>query len=237
MGDYKVYKHTAPNGKVYIGITRQPIAKRWKNGEGYDGCTAFYRAIKKYGWDNIKHEILDEGLSKEAACEKEIAYIAEYQSTNPAYGYNLTHGGEHYEFPDYLKAELRAQIVKRFVDNPEIGRKISESQRGRKAAADTKRKMSEARKAYIAKHPEARKQCGDSFRGKSRGAEFRDKLRKANYKKVICLETGAVFNSVQEAAETFGVCRTSVSNVLTGRSQTAANMHFAYLNGGNNANE
>lgn len=32
-GDYVVYKHTAPNGKCYIGVTRQnPPEKRWKNG-------------------------------------------------------------------------------------------------------------------------------------------------------------------------------------------------------------
>lgn len=26
---FQIYKHTAPNGKVYIGITRQNVEKRW----------------------------------------------------------------------------------------------------------------------------------------------------------------------------------------------------------------
>lgn len=31
---YSVYKHTAPNGKVYIGITGKDPEKRWLNGGG-----------------------------------------------------------------------------------------------------------------------------------------------------------------------------------------------------------
>lgn len=29
---YSVYKHTFPNGKVYIGMTGQEPEKRWANG-------------------------------------------------------------------------------------------------------------------------------------------------------------------------------------------------------------
>lgn len=44
---YKVYKHTTPSNKVYIGITSQTISKRWQNGRGYITNEYFYRAIKK----------------------------------------------------------------------------------------------------------------------------------------------------------------------------------------------
>ena len=37
MREYSVYKHTFPNGKVYIGITKQNPLKRWRNGTGYKG--------------------------------------------------------------------------------------------------------------------------------------------------------------------------------------------------------
>ena len=53
--NYIVYKHTFPNNKVYIGITQQNPEKRWKKGLGYDSHqTLMKRAIKKYGWNNIK---------------------------------------------------------------------------------------------------------------------------------------------------------------------------------------
>jgi hypothetical protein len=69
--------------------------KRWgKNGAGYKDNCYFWRAIQKYGWENFKHEILFEDLTKEEACKKEIELISIYNSTNPTNGYNLSTGGE-----------------------------------------------------------------------------------------------------------------------------------------------
>lgn len=90
---YKVYKLTSPSGKVYIGITMQPLEKRFMNGYGYKRCPVIYNAIKKYGWDNFKHEILFEGLTKEEAEKKEIELIAFYKSNQRVFGYNIENGG------------------------------------------------------------------------------------------------------------------------------------------------
>ena len=68
---YCVYKHTFPNGKIYIGVTSINPLRRWENGFGYRKQTVMFRAICKYGWDNIQHEILFDGLAKEEACQKE----------------------------------------------------------------------------------------------------------------------------------------------------------------------
>jgi hypothetical protein len=76
---YIVYKHTSPSGKVYIGITSLRPEERWGGGAGYVKNKHFNRAIKKYGWENIKHEILFDGLSKEDACKIEIELIKEYK--------------------------------------------------------------------------------------------------------------------------------------------------------------
>ena len=91
---YCAYKHTAPNGKVYIGITSQNPVTRFKRGRGYDHNEHFKRAIQSYGWDNIKHEVLIEGLSRKEAIAEEKRLIAFYDSTDFNHGYNLMTGGD-----------------------------------------------------------------------------------------------------------------------------------------------
>lgn len=99
--NYCVYIHTVlqkTSGykykKYYIGITNN-VKKRWnKDGENYKN-QVFYNAIQKYGWDNIKHQILFENLTKEKAMKKEIELIKKYKSKVGERGYNVSDGGEH----------------------------------------------------------------------------------------------------------------------------------------------
>lgn len=55
---YSVYVHVFPNGKLYIGSTRQEPKKRWRYGGGYKNTKTIYEPILKYGWENIKHIVL-----------------------------------------------------------------------------------------------------------------------------------------------------------------------------------
>lgn len=91
---YKVYKHVFPNGKVYVGITSQPLTCRWRSGKGYGNNPYITRAIQKYGWDNIKHYVVKGDFTLDEANAYEKALIAKYQSNNPKFGYNLTSGGD-----------------------------------------------------------------------------------------------------------------------------------------------
>lgn len=91
---WTVYKHTTPNDKVYIGITSRKPQSRWReNGKGYKN-QLFWKAIEKYGWENIKHEIIKENLTEQEAKLLEIELIKQYNSANSDYGYNLTIGGD-----------------------------------------------------------------------------------------------------------------------------------------------
>ena len=89
---YKLYRHTSPSGKVYIGITKTSVYARWMNGRGYRRhCYAFYNAVLKYGWNNIKHEVLFVNLSKDRAIRLEIELIRHYKSLRISY--NISDGG------------------------------------------------------------------------------------------------------------------------------------------------
>lgn len=90
---YTIYKHTSPSGKVYIGITKRKPEYRWNKGKGYrEDQIIFYRAIKKYGWDNFTHEIIYTDLSEKDAKNLEISLIKQYKLINLSY--NITDGGD-----------------------------------------------------------------------------------------------------------------------------------------------
>lgn len=88
MKRWILYRHTSPLGKVYIGITSQNNVKiRWCR-----GCPYFFHAILKYGWDNIKHEVLFANLEEDRAKNLEKELIRHYKNLNISY--NITDGGD-----------------------------------------------------------------------------------------------------------------------------------------------
>lgn len=110
--------HIFPNGKKYIGITCKKPNARWESGTGYKEGSPMRNAINKYGWDNIKHVILFEGLMQEEACNKEIELIAYYKTNihrhGNTYGYNMTDGGEG-TFGHKVSEENKEKMRQRFL--------------------------------------------------------------------------------------------------------------------------
>lgn len=154
---YWVYVHTCPNGKKYVGCTTQENPEnRWCKGKGYVKNEHFYRAILKYGWDNITHETL-EVPSKEEMYKKEAALISFYSSNDPDKGYNNTEGGENHAAP-WNKGKKGVQTCseetrkkkslasKGKPKSPEHAKHISEGKMGHEVSDETKRKISETKK-------------------------------------------------------------------------------------------
>ena len=164
---WTVYRHISPSNKVYIGITCNPVWHRWQNGKGYRGSPAFLAAIKKYGWDNIKHEIVAEGLSEADAKQMEKILISLYKSKKQSY--NISDGGDgwagaHPPMSEETKAKISAankgkntwsKGSKRGPYSKEHCIKISEGLKGlRKGIStgprseETKAKISSSRQGY-----------------------------------------------------------------------------------------
>lgn len=144
--EYCVYKHTSPDGKIYIGITSQkPPSKRWrKNGSGYKFCPHFYGAIKKYGWENFEHEILLDGLSVEEAQEKEKELISKFNSCNNKYGYNISVGGiggVQREITEETRKKLSESARKSYITNPKLRKLRSENSKNRYIDDPNRRKQ------------------------------------------------------------------------------------------------
>lgn len=161
MNDYKVYVHIAPNNKLYFGITHLKPEHRWlSTGKGYQKCTLFWKAIQKYGWDNFKHIVLLDNISKDIACECEKYLIAKYQSNNPKYGYNNSLGGESGSYGHIFTEEQRAKISERnkgHIVSAETRKKIglanSIALKGRTVPEEVRKKISEhSARPMLGKH-------------------------------------------------------------------------------------
>lgn len=130
MNTYCVYRHTFPNGKVYIGLTCQNPLARWQGGYGYKKQTLMFNAIQKYGWENVRHEIVFDGLTLPEAHEKEIELISYHKSNDSAFGYNISSGGE----------SGCGHVV-----SQEVRKRVGDARRGKPLTAEHREKLSKAK--------------------------------------------------------------------------------------------
>ena len=175
---YWVYVHTCPNEKRYVGITTKIKPEfRWAEGNGYQTNKHFYSAIKKYGWNNIKHE------AWELTCESEMYYaekylIAYYHTTESKFGYNHSSGGEKSASGCIRSEETRkklSEIQKKIHSDPEYLKKLSESHKKRYADPGYREKMLEAQKKVHA-DPRYRKRISETIKKRNSDPEYRKRI-------------------------------------------------------------
>lgn len=214
---YCIYKHTNKiNGKVYIGQTGQEVKARWKGGSGYNKCSYFWKAIKKYGWNNFKHEILFNDLTLKEANVIEEFCIAYYKSNDPDYGYNLRSGGLNYAPNEMARLHLSEALKK---CNRNL-KKENNPMWGRKHSLEAKEKMSKAKQSVFGE--------SNSFYGKHHTEETKRKLSINKGIPVRCVETGVVYHSATEAEKLTVANRKGIANCCKGKQESCAGYHWEY---------
>ena len=145
-----VYRLLFPSGKSYIGQAKniEERHKFYKNGN-CEKQPILCSALKKYGWNNVKKEVLiyTNQLVERNFWEK--WYIMQFDSMKN--GYNCTMGGEGIEGYIHTKeARLKISQVqkgkKRKPFTKEHIQKISDSNKGKLRSKETRKNMSNAHK-------------------------------------------------------------------------------------------
>lgn len=168
--NYLVYKLTSPNGKSYIGRTKNYL-KRCNDHKNGNKCRLLQDAIKEFGWHHFNHEILKDGLTLHQANLLEEFYIDFYQTLEPN-GYNSQTGGIKTKFSEASKKRIsdshKGQIAwnKGKKLTPEHREKLRLSHLGKKQSKETVEKR-------VSK-----------FRGKPRARIVVENLRCANVKDI-----------------------------------------------------
>lgn len=156
-----LYRLMFPNRKAYIGITKCTAEARFAQHAkaariAKTGC-AVHLAIEKYGSESVKVETL---VVADAEYRKQLEPKAiEAFNTRAPHGYNLTIGGDGVcGFDDITRAKMGA------------------ANKGRKMSAETKAKLSAARKGKYIPNSETRAKIGSASRGRTLSAEHREKI-------------------------------------------------------------
>ncbi len=109
-----IYKTTnLLNGKYYIG-------KDQKNNPEYLGSGMLLtKAIKKYGKENFKKEILEECVNKEELAKRERYWIERLDARNKTIAYNIGEGGDG---GDNFSGHPDLEKIKKKISNSALGR-------------------------------------------------------------------------------------------------------------------
>lgn len=248
-----IYKITNKvNGKTYIGQTIHNFDKRYSGSIENTNNKHLKRSIDKYGIENFEvNKQIDVAFSREELNIKEKCWIAIYDSFNN--GYNMTTGGEG-------TSGLNAFANKTEEEMKIIGKKISEANKGKHRTNEAKRKMSKARKGkhlseeHKRKINESRKGNKNAFLGKHHTEETKKKMSELlkgeknpmygkpspKRKKVICITTGKIFNSIKDAEKYYNVAYQSISCCCkkklysAGKLQDGTKLQWKYLEDYNN---
>jgi group I intron endonuclease len=175
---------------------------------------ALYDAIRKYGVENFKIEMLlkVKNTDTEHMAKTEQKYIKIYESQKSDVGYNMTMGGE---------GVLGLTAWNKGKKMPELSEKqkgINNSFFGKTHSDELKRKWSKTRRGknhgmYGVKRPEL------ALMNKNRkwSEESKAKISKAKGKPIICIELNRKFDSIKQMCLELGLDDRTVHRVINGK--------------------
>ena len=237
-----VYCHTCIlNNKKYIGITTQKPEYRWGHGSGYKKASqpCFAAAIKKYGWENFIHEILEANIDTlEQANEREQYWIAYYHTwiQDPlCNGYNLTKGGDGtsgHVVSQETRLKLSAAHKGRPYKNSNLEltrKKISEAKKICGNGHKGKRYINNGKECYCVYPEELDSWFQKGFvLGKIYSKKGLNAIEQSS-KKIYCVELNKVFNSLSEAASELNLKISKISLCCNGKRSHTGGYHFNFV--------
>lgn len=154
---------------------------------------------------------------------------------------------EEYEFAKIALSQIQSKL-KSGCNNPMYG-KTTIGNTGKKASAKTRKKMSDSHKnpseETRRKMSEGQKERwtdelkeewgnkmskeGNPFYGKRHSEKTKNKIREANSKPIICVETGIIYKSATKAAKFANVSKSTIGKCCKGKKKTAGGYIWKYL--------
>lgn len=196
-GIYKITNEV--NGKFYIGSS-QNLRRRWLehkrnlNRNKNEPNMRFQNAWNKYGEGNFRFEVIEFVKDVNKLMDREQYYLDLLKPYRKEIGYNVS---------SYADRRLGVK------PSAETRRKMSEAKKGMKFDVEWRANMSKAFKGRVYS-AETRRRMSENhanFSGENNPMYGRRLCGKenGNAKKVICINTGEVFETMREAGRKFGI--------------------------------
>ena len=211
---WKVYVHTSPSGKMYVGITSRDVRQRWQNGRGYIKNDHFYRAIQKYGWNKFEHEVIAENLTKDEACEMEKKLIKELKSNDYHFGYNISSGGEGGASgcpSSELQKKVTSERMKKAWRDPQYREKMINFSKQRMNDPNYVKRISEKNKLLWEDHGYRAAHSGENHWCYGRKRESLYEVENYNARPIVCVNTGEKFGCMIYAMKKYNISRDAIS--------------------------
>jgi group I intron endonuclease len=220
-----IYKTTnLLNGKFYIG--KRVYRKRDEN--WYLGSGIYLnRAIKKYGKENFKKEIIEWCNNKSHLSEREIYWISYFNATNLKIGYNLSLGGDggNVGAEAYIKIGNKLRGKKR---PKEFGEKVSKALKGKPKSKEHIEKVRQALTG-VPRPKEVVDKMAKSIKNKyDNGWKSPVEIEVHQYNKL----TGDYiqsYKSATEAGRILNIDRKAITNNCVGKSKSSAGFIWSKL--------
>lgn len=116
-GDYILYIATFPNGKMYVGISKNSLDERRKqhySAAKYSRKKGPMQRALAYYKDAVKWEVMHTKMCLDSARASEKRFISLWNTKAPN-GYNATDGGDHYPKTRWDRASFR---LKKAINKP-----------------------------------------------------------------------------------------------------------------------
>ena len=236
------------NGKVYIGQSWS-IEKRWyrhKVTTDKSFKNHLYSAIKKYGIENFEFTIL-KNIKENENTQKELDYYENYfmnlyNSRDRFYGYNTRGAGSHGRHSKESNEKNRLAHIGKSVNggipkSAEARRNMSLNHAdisgsknpmfGKKHSKHSLKKISQKAKLRVGSK--------NSFFWKHHSEKnkimFKNKAIEQFGNKILCLNNGIVYKSINEAARLLPICAVSISKLCRGLKVRGVKYNFSFYAG------
>lgn len=191
------------NGKQYVGQTTKSLEQRIKNHRNamHTKDTHIYRAMRKYGWDNFEFRVLTYAMDQQMLNDLEEYYIRKYDTIK--HGYNMAKGGTINVMYSDVVADKHSRVMKSDAVRHKISESMKQYRKSHGVSEDTKRKLSENKKAFYATE-RGRQAILENQKQFVMTDAHKEAANQAKYKAVYCINADnnlvAEFNSVKSAA-------------------------------------